>query len=47
MASAGAATKAFLALTHTPLGFDPDNVFVINTCSQGCQHELAGSAEFE
>ncbi|HWZ81288.1 MAG TPA: ABC transporter permease [Terriglobales bacterium] len=31
MASAGAATKAFLALTHTPLGFDPDKVFVINT----------------
>src|SRR5713101_5224849 len=27
MAGAGAATKAFLALTHTPLGYDPDHVF--------------------
>jgi len=27
MAGAGAATKAFLALTHMPLGFDPDHVF--------------------
>jgi predicted permease len=31
MAGAGAATKAFLALTHTPLGFDPDRVFVMTT----------------
>ena len=31
MAAAGAATKAFLALTHTPLGFDPDQVLVFNT----------------
>src|SRR5467141_1037912 len=31
MAGAGAATKAFLALTHTPLGFDPDHVFAITT----------------
>ena len=31
MAAAGAATKAFLALTHTPLGFDPDRVLVFNT----------------
>ncbi len=31
MAAAGAATKAFLALTHTPLGFDPDHVFSLNT----------------
>ena len=30
MAAAGAATKAFLALTHTPLGFDPDHVFSLN-----------------
>ena len=30
MAGAGAATKSFLALTHTPLGFDPDHVFVLN-----------------
>jgi predicted permease len=29
MAGAGAATKAFLALTHTPLGFDPDRVFAL------------------
>ena len=27
MAGAGAATKAFLALTHTPLGFDPEHIF--------------------
>ncbi len=27
MAGAGAAIKAFLALTHTPLGFEPDHVF--------------------
>jgi predicted permease len=27
MAGAGAATKAFLALTHTPLGFEPDHIF--------------------
>jgi predicted permease len=27
MAGAGAAAKSFLALTHTPLGFDPDHVF--------------------
>jgi len=26
LAGAGAAIKSFLALTHTPLGFDPDNV---------------------
>ena len=31
MAGAGAATKAFLALSHTPLGFDPDHVFAITT----------------
>lgn len=30
MAGAGAATKAFLALTHTPLGFDPDHLFAVN-----------------
>lgn len=29
MAGAGAATKAFLALTHTPLGFDPEHVFAL------------------
>src|SRR2546426_366249 len=29
MAGAGAATKAFLALTHMPLGFDPDHVFAL------------------
>jgi len=29
MAGAGAATKAFLALTHTPLGFDPDHVLAL------------------
>jgi predicted permease len=26
LAGAGAATKAFLALTHTPLGFDPEHI---------------------
>ncbi|MBZ5549545.1 MAG: ABC transporter permease [Acidobacteriia bacterium] len=31
MAGAGAAMKAFLALTHTPLGFDPDHVLALNT----------------
>jgi predicted permease len=31
MAGAGAAMKAFLALTHTPLGFDPDHVIAIGT----------------
>ena len=30
MAGAGAATKAFLALTHTPLGFDPDHISAVN-----------------
>jgi predicted permease len=30
MAGAGAAIKAFSALTHTPLGFDPDNIFTFN-----------------
>ncbi len=30
MAGAGAAIKAFSALTHTPLGFDPDHVFTLN-----------------
>ena len=30
MAGAGAAMKGFLALTHTPLGFDPDHVFALN-----------------
>jgi predicted permease len=30
MAGAGAATKAFLALTHTPLGFEPDRIFGLN-----------------
>jgi predicted permease len=30
MAGAGAATKAFLALTHTPLGFEPDHIFALN-----------------
>ena len=29
MAGAGAATKAFLALSHTPLGFDPDHIFAM------------------
>ncbi|PYX51139.1 MAG: ABC transporter permease [Acidobacteria bacterium] len=27
MAGAGAATKAFLAITHTPLGFEPEHIF--------------------
>jgi predicted permease len=31
MAGAGAAMKAFLALTHTPLGFDPDHVIALDT----------------
>src|SRR6266481_4031943 len=31
MAGAGAATKAFIALTHTSLGFDPDHVFAMTT----------------
>ena len=31
MAGAGAAMKAFLALTHTPLGFDPDGIIALNT----------------
>ena len=30
MAGAGAAMKAFVARTHTPLGFDPENVLSIN-----------------
>jgi predicted permease len=30
MAGAGAAIKAFSALTHTPLGFDPNNIFTFN-----------------
>jgi predicted permease len=30
MAGAGAATKAFLALTHTPLGFEPDHIFTLD-----------------
>jgi putative ABC transport system permease protein len=30
MAGAGAAMKAFLALTHTPLGFEPDHIFAVN-----------------
>ncbi len=30
MAGAGAAIKAFSALTHTPLGFDPENIFTFN-----------------
>ena len=29
MAGAGGAMKAFLALTHTPLGFEPDHVFAM------------------
>jgi len=29
MAGAGAAMKAFLALTHTPLGFEPDHIFAL------------------
>jgi putative ABC transport system permease protein len=30
MTGAGAAMRAFVKLTHTPLGFDPDHVFEIN-----------------
>src|SRR5712671_1134804 len=30
MAGAGAAMKAFVALTHTPLGYDPDHVFALD-----------------
>jgi len=30
MAGAGAAMKAFLALIHTPLGFEPDHIFALN-----------------
>ncbi|HUL14656.1 MAG TPA: ABC transporter permease [Terriglobales bacterium] len=30
LAGAGAAIKAFLALTHTPLGFDPENILEMN-----------------
>jgi predicted permease len=30
MAGAGAATKAFLALSHTPLGFDPEHIFSLD-----------------
>jgi predicted permease len=30
MTGAGAAIKAFSSLIHTPLGFDPDHVFVMN-----------------
>jgi putative ABC transport system permease protein len=30
MAGAGAAVRAFSALIHTPLGFDPENVFTFN-----------------
>ena len=30
LAGAGAATRAFLALTHTPLGFDPNHVIVLD-----------------
>jgi predicted permease len=30
MAGAGAAMKAFLSLTHTPLGFEPDHIFALN-----------------
>src|SRR6202047_3166297 len=30
MAGAGAAMKAFLALNHTPLGFEPDRIFGLN-----------------
>jgi predicted permease len=30
MAGAGAATRAFLALSHTPLGFDPEHIFAMN-----------------
>jgi putative ABC transport system permease protein len=30
MAGAGSAMKSFMALTHTPLGFDPDHVLVLD-----------------
>jgi predicted permease len=30
MAGAGAAMKAFLALTHAPLGFEPDHILALN-----------------
>ncbi len=30
MAGAGAATKAFLAVLHTPLGFEPDHIFSVD-----------------
>ncbi len=30
MAGAGAATRAFLAMTHTPLGFDPEHIFAMD-----------------
>jgi predicted permease len=30
MAGAGAAVKSFMALTHTPMGFDPENIFTFN-----------------
>jgi predicted permease len=30
MAGAGAAMKAFLVMTHTPLGFEPDHIFALN-----------------
>src|SRR3981189_2490685 len=30
MAGAGGAMKAFVALTHTPLGYDPDHVFALD-----------------
>jgi len=30
MAGAGAATKAFLALSHTPLGFSPEHIFSLD-----------------
>src|SRR5216684_3318288 len=30
MAGAGAAMKAFLSLTHTPLGFEPNHLFALN-----------------
>ena len=46
MAGAGAATRALLALTHAPLGFDPDHVFAINgRASKGNEHHLAGPDE--
>jgi predicted permease len=30
MAGAGAAMKSFLALTHTPMGFDPEHIFTMD-----------------